>query len=92
LNPNISRQAEDIILRALRRKPAQRYASAAAMKADLDHPERMTVIGLSDRLEPVTRWRRWRRMARYVATVAILPVVVQVVLFGLLWHHFARKK
>jgi eukaryotic-like serine/threonine-protein kinase len=92
LNPNISRQAEDIVLRALRRNPAERYASAVAMKADLDHPERMTVVGLSDRLEPVTRWRRWRRMARYVATVGILPIVVQVVLFGLLWHHFARKR
>lgn len=92
LNPSISRQAEDIILRALRRNPAERYASAAAMKADLDHPERMTVVGLSERLEPVTRWRRWRRMARYIATVGILPIVVQVVLFGLLWHHFARKR
>jgi serine/threonine protein kinase len=92
LNPSISRQAEDIVLRALRRNPAQRYLSAVAMKADLDHPERMKVVGLSDRLEPVTRWRRWRRMARYVATVGILPIVVQVILFGLLWHHFARRR
>lgn len=92
LNERISPQAEDIILRALRRNPADRYPSALAMKADLDHPERMVVAGLSARLEPVTPWRRWRRIARYVATVGFLPLVVQVVLFGLLWHHFARKR
>jgi serine/threonine protein kinase len=90
LNPSISLQAEDIVLRALRRSPDERYSSAGAMKADLDHPERMTVAGFSDRLQPVTRGRRWRRMARYIVTVAVLPLVVQVVLFGLLWQHFAH--
>jgi serine/threonine protein kinase len=90
LNPNISLQAEDIVLRALRRNPGERYSSAGAMKAELDHPERMTVAGFSNKLQPVTRGRRWRRMARYIATVAVLPLVVQVILFGLLWQHFAH--
>jgi len=92
LTPSISRQTEDIVLRALRRDPAERYSSAAAMKVDLDHPERVIVAGFCDRLEPVTRGRRWRRMARYVVTVAVLPLVVQVVLFGLLWYRFAHKR
>jgi len=91
LNPGISRQAEDIVLRALRRDPSERYSSAAAMKADLDHPERVAVSGLRDRLQPVTRWRRSLRIARYIATTFILPVASQVALFLLLWHHFARK-
>jgi hypothetical protein len=51
----------------------------------------MTVAGFSERLQPVTRGRRWRRMARYIMTVAVLPLVVQVVLFGLLWQHFAHS-
>jgi len=91
LNPGISRQAEDIVLRALRRDPGERYASAGAMKADLEHPERVAVSGLCDRLQPVTRRRRGLRVARYIATTFILPVASQVALFLLLWHHFAHK-
>jgi serine/threonine-protein kinase len=91
LNPNVSRQAEEIALRALRREPAERYANAAAMKADLDSPESVVVTGLCDRLRPATRWRRALRRARYVAIVAVLPIVTQIALFGLLWRHFVRK-
>jgi serine/threonine protein kinase len=90
LNANISRATEDIVLRALRRDPKERFGSAAVMKAALDHPERVIVGGYRDRLQPVTRRRRWLRIARHIATVAVLPIVVQVVLFGLLWYHFAH--
>jgi serine/threonine protein kinase len=90
LDPKISRQAEEIVLRALRREPAERYPSVAAMKEDLDHPERVVVSGFSDRLRPVTRWRRGLRMARYVAIFGVAPVAAQIVLFLLLRHHFAR--
>jgi serine/threonine protein kinase len=92
VNPKISRQAEEIVLRALRRDPDDRYPSATAMQADLDHLERVVVTGLCDRLKPVTRWRRWRRMARYIFLVGLLPVATQVALFGMLWHHFAHKR
>ena len=91
LDPAISRPAEEIVLRALRRDPAERYPSAAVMKADLDAPERVTVTGLSDRLRPVTRWRRGLRLARHAAMYFLLPVASQVVLFLLLWHHLAHK-
>src|SRR5262249_27631544 len=74
LNPNISPQAEEIVLRALRRDPAERYPSAAAMKEDLDHPERVILSGLSNRLKPVTAWRRRARLARHVMLVGVLPV------------------
>jgi serine/threonine-protein kinase len=90
LNPCISRQAEEIALRALRRDPVQRYASAAAMMHDLEHPDAVVVSGLCDRLHPVTRGRRARRLARHVVLVGVVPVATQVVLFLLLWHHFAR--
>jgi serine/threonine-protein kinase len=91
LNPEISRQAEDIVLRALRRDPSKRYSTARAMKADLDHPEGVAVTGLCDRLRPVTRWRRSLRIARYIAITFLLPVASQVVLFLLLWRHFAHR-
>lgn len=91
LNPCLSRQAEEIALRALRRDPAERYPSAAAMKADLDDPVRVVVTGLCDRLQPVTLGRRARRIARQILLVGVVPVATQVALFGLLWHHFAHK-
>jgi serine/threonine protein kinase len=92
LNPAISRAAEEIVLRALRREPSERYASAATMKADVDHPERVVVSGLSERLRLATPWRRRWRLARHVTVIAVLPVLAQVVLFGLLWHHLAGAR
>jgi serine/threonine protein kinase len=92
LNPLISRQTEDIVLRALRRDPTERYPSAAAMKAALDDLEGVIVSGLCDRLQPVTRWRRWRRIARHVFVVGVLPVATQIALFVALWHHFAHPR
>jgi len=92
LNPDITPQAEEIVLRALRRNPKERYATAAAMKEDLDHPERVAVSGIRDRLKPVTPSRRRLRMARHVALVFVLPVAVQVALFGLLWWHLAGRR
>jgi serine/threonine-protein kinase len=91
LNPKISPAAEEIVLRALRRDPSERYVSVAAMKADLDHPELVLVTGLATRLRPPTPARRRWRLARHIALVAVLPLVAQVVLFGLIWHHLARK-
>jgi len=52
LNPDISAQAEEIVLRALQRDPAERYPSAAAMKAALDAPDKIQVTGLCNR-QPV---------------------------------------
>ena len=91
LNPCVSRQAEEIALRALRRHPAQRYPSAAAMKAELDDPSRVVVTGLCDRLQPVTSGRRARRIARQILLVGVVPVATQAALFLLLWHHFAHR-
>jgi serine/threonine protein kinase len=92
LNPLISCQAEEIVLRALQRDPVQRYSSAAAMMHDLEHPAEIVVSGLRDRLQPVTRGRRARRLARYLVLVGVVPVASQVVLFVLLWYHFARRR
>src|SRR5208282_5742087 len=61
LNPQLSPQVEEIILHALEQNPADRYPSAAAMKAELDAPETVTVTGRSERLRPPALWRtRWR--------------------------------
>ncbi len=89
LNPRISPEVEEIVLRALRRNPDERYSSAAALRADLDDPGRVVVSGLAERLHPPTRWRRALHLGRYIALVAFVPILTQVGLFYLLWQHFA---
>jgi serine/threonine-protein kinase len=91
LNPRISPQAEEIILKALSRDPRWRHPSAAALKADLDAPDRVAVTGLCERLRPSTRWRRGLRRARRVALWCLVPVAAQALLFLFLWRHYAKK-
>jgi serine/threonine protein kinase len=91
LNPAISEEIEEVVLRALRRDPMDRYTSVAAMKADLDHPGDVHVSGLAGRLVAVTRWRKTRRLMRYLLLVAVAPVAFLVASFGLLWFYLAHK-
>jgi serine/threonine protein kinase len=51
LNPAISPEAEEIVLHAMRRRPADRYQTAAAFMAELDDPGTVHVTGLSLRLK-----------------------------------------
>jgi serine/threonine protein kinase len=90
LDPTISLQAEEIVLRALRRDPKDRYASAAQLKADLDHPAQVRVSGLANRLVEVTRWRKGLRLFRFIALFTVIPVAFFVALFRLLWWYFER--
>jgi serine/threonine-protein kinase len=92
LNPAISPQAEEIMLRALQRDPSHRYPTAAAMKADLTAPRQVQVTGLCDRLRPSTLWKRVLLKARWIGLVCVLPIVVQAALYFWIWYHFARKR
>jgi serine/threonine-protein kinase len=56
LNPGITPQAEEIVLRAMQRNPADRYATASEFQAALDAPDRVQVTGLCERLR-APRWR-----------------------------------
>ncbi|HZU84134.1 MAG TPA: serine/threonine-protein kinase [Polyangiaceae bacterium] len=91
LCPDVSLEAEEIVLRALRRDPAERYASAAELKADLDRPARVRVSGLAERLVEVTPWRRRLRLIRYASIVGLAPLATLVAAFGLLWWYFAQR-
>jgi eukaryotic-like serine/threonine-protein kinase len=91
LNPGLSPQVEEIILHAMQRDPAARYPSVAAMKGDLDAPERVHVTGYCHRL----RAPRWRLSLREtpVITGSLLAagfMGLQVVAFLLLRHFLAR--
>jgi eukaryotic-like serine/threonine-protein kinase len=91
IDPAISVQAEEIVLRALRRDPSERYASVAELKADVDRPAEVRVSGLADHLVAVTPWRKGLRLLRYVALVAVVPIAFLVGLFCLLWWLLGRK-
>ncbi|HEY4990140.1 MAG TPA: serine/threonine-protein kinase [Opitutaceae bacterium] len=56
VNPGLSAEAEEIVLHAMRRKPAERYQTVEAFRADLDAPGRVHVTGLSGRLQK-PHWR-----------------------------------
>jgi serine/threonine-protein kinase len=56
LNPEISPQAEEIVLHAMQRDPGNRHPNMAAFKADLSAPESVPVTGYSQRLRP-PRWK-----------------------------------
>ena len=85
VNPQVSPQTEEIILHAMEREPAERYPSAEAMKAELDHPETVALTGRHERLRPPSPWKmRWRKVG-FIALAVLVPVVVFGVLF-LVFH------
>ena len=78
-NHAITPQVEELILHAMARNPADRYASATEMKQDLDHPDKVVVTGRAERLVAPKAWAsRWRG-ARMGIVAAAIPLVV----FGL---------
>jgi serine/threonine protein kinase len=91
LCPAISEQAEEIMLRALRRNPAQRYRTVSELQADLDSPAQVNVTGLAQRLVEVTPGRKWLRWMRFVTLVAVTPIASLVGMFLLLWWSVARR-
>jgi hypothetical protein len=70
LNPEISPEAEEIVLHAMQRRPADRYPTAAAFQAELDAPERVHVTGRSTRLR-APRWRMSLQGTPFLAGAAI---------------------
>ena len=90
VNPDLSPQAEEIVLRALQRNPADRYPSAAAMKAELETVEQVRVTGLCDRLQEPAAWNPGLSERPLVLAASLLsPILIGIVvmLFLLLRGH-----
>jgi serine/threonine-protein kinase len=86
INPGISPGLEEIILHAMEQNPAERYADAAAMKAELDAPFNVQVTGRHERLRKPMPWKtRWHQ-ARLIIICVLIPVVV----FGVMFLVFRR--
>ena len=79
VNPKISPELEEIILHAMEREPYRRYASAAAMKAELDDPESVKSTERHKHLQSPRIWKtRWQG-TRLVVLSAAVPIVVFLV-------------
>lgn len=92
LNPDVSRQAEEIVLHAMQRNPVDRYQTVAELKAELDAPEIVFVSGYCDRLKK-PGWS-----FGYRTTPVLFGVVMgcgfislQVLAFLILRHVLARQ-
>ena len=79
--PDLSPALEELILHAIERRPARRYASARALALDLENPERVRPTGRRERLRPRTvRQIVLRRLIRYTSlgVAAVLALVLVV--------------
>jgi serine/threonine-protein kinase len=89
VNPNISPQAEELIMHAMARNPADRYPDARVMQAELNHPEAIKVTGRADRaVKPVITNGIWTSIKLYVYC-AVVPIAL--VLFFLIKQHLTWK-
>ncbi|MBJ6724489.1 serine/threonine protein kinase [Geomesophilobacter sediminis] len=87
LNPQISEQAEEIILHAMERDPAKRYPSAAAFKTELDAPLKVALTGRCRRLQRPSRWRRHWKNVVLIGGVLIAIACGFIKLIYMIVHH-----
>jgi serine/threonine-protein kinase len=79
LNPEISPEIEEVLSRALKRDPRHRYATAAEMAWELEHPELIGVDEGNRRLSAQGGQPNMRKLIFYAALAAV-PVVLFVVM------------
>jgi serine/threonine protein kinase len=93
VNPEISREAEEIILHAMRRDPEERYQTAAAFKVELDAPEEVKVTGYCNRLE-APRWKFGMQTTPVLAgtLVGLGFISLQVLGFVIIKHLLAHGR
>ena len=86
INPKLSPQIEEIVLHAMARNPADRYASAAEMKQELDNLEKVQLTGRHERLKQAKPAEAGLRANRLLIAALIVPVVI-LIIFMLIFPH-----
>jgi serine/threonine-protein kinase len=82
LNHQLTPVLEEIILHALERDPAKRYATATEMRRELENYETVVLTNRFERLRAPQPWSGTRRMAPIVIGIVILWVLS---FLGLWW-------
>jgi serine/threonine-protein kinase len=90
LNPGISRQAEEIVLHAMQRDPADRYPTIREFKAELDAPQKVFVSGYCNRLQS-PRWRIGMRETPFIFGVLISSAFIALQVVGFLLLRYLLK-
>jgi eukaryotic-like serine/threonine-protein kinase len=80
LNPEISPQLEEVLRRALERDPRHRYATAAEMAWELEHPELVGVEDYTGKPAMHGKFTINPRTLLFYAALAVVPVVVFVIM------------
>ena len=80
--PDLDPHLEEIILHAIERVPRDRYASAADMLHDLEHPDQVEITGRATRLHP--RSQRGQKIRRALWTAAFFGSLAGVLAL-LIW-------
>jgi serine/threonine protein phosphatase PrpC len=87
INDNLTPVMEEIVLHALARDPAERYQSAAQMKAELDDYEIVPLVERYRNLQAVKPWKgRFQMMPLIVGFI-----VLQIIAFGLMLWYFSHR-
>jgi serine/threonine protein kinase len=86
-NPALSPAVEEIILRCLARNPDDRYPRAADLKADLEHPDRVTITGRASRLRRASVSSQAWQVGWLIAASLMVPVILFFVLLFFLSRH-----
>jgi serine/threonine-protein kinase len=87
VNEKLTPVIEEIILHALERDPEKRYASAGAMKRELDDYE---IVPLTERYLHLRSPQPWKSKVPMILLI-VGVVVVQVLLFFLMFLYFKSK-
>lgn len=90
INPNVPIDLETIILKAVSKRPAARYATAEAMAEDLGRFLRDEPI-LARRPSPVERLRRWAGRHRAVMLAGVVSFLAVLALALASWRSNERR-
>jgi len=87
VNPKLSPAIEEIILHAMERDPAKRYATAGEMKAELDDYEKVELAERFRHLQEPQIWKSRFRNLPLILVFIVLQILLGLAMFWYFKHH-----